>query len=85
MKSKSIKSLAALFGAVVALNVSVLAGPGPQSQPSVRKTSEPKKVAVTVASAQTQKTTGKAIVKTNAAPQVIYEVGAHGGTYVTRR
>jgi hypothetical protein len=39
MKTKSITSIAALLGAVAALNVSALAGPGPQPVPSKAKVS----------------------------------------------
>jgi|GEM_PF-5008737 len=80
MKTKSIQSLATLFTVAVVLQVSAFAGPGPQTTPVFRKASPVQKVAV-----QKTASVGKAVVKTNAAPQVIYETGAHGGTYITRR
>ena len=44
MKTKSIKSIAALLGIGVALNLSALAGPGPQSEPRGRKSGDGKAV-----------------------------------------
>lgn len=86
MKTKSFKSLAALFGAVVVLNISAVAGPGPQTTPVSRKATLSPQKTVVIAS-QTSKTAdaGKAVVKARTVPQVIYETGAHGGTFVTRR
>ena len=44
MKTKSIKSVAALLGVGVALNLSVLAGPGPESEPRIQMGSSGKAV-----------------------------------------
>jgi hypothetical protein len=75
MKTKSLKSLAALLGAVVALNVSVLAGPGPQPQPVSHK--------VTTVAVFAKGTTVKPEAQSSS--KLVTITGAHGTTYGFRR
>jgi hypothetical protein len=46
MNTKSITSVAALLVAAITLNLSALAGPGPQTQPQLRKVVKEKKAVV---------------------------------------
>jgi hypothetical protein len=83
MKTQSIKSIATLFGVALALNVSALAGPGPQLPAPTRKVSEPKKAAVTIALAGTARDSKKA--DTTSEPKLFQVSGPRGDTYTFRR
>jgi hypothetical protein len=80
MKTKSLKSLTALIGAVVALNVSVLAGPGPQSQPVTRKASVEKKTTTVAVFAKEAPAT-----KSETEPKLFTVDGPRGMTFTFRR
>ena len=83
MKAKS-KSIAALLGVAVILNVSALAGPGPQPQLQPRKvSSEPKTVLVTTSPVRKSPTAAKAVIKRESS--LLYVSGPQSATYAFRR
>ncbi|MEA3210691.1 MAG: hypothetical protein QOE70_3748 [Chthoniobacter sp.] len=82
MKTQSLKSLATLLGVAVVLNVSALAGPGPQPQFQPRKASDPKKATVTVAQVQKAPAEAKAVVDSR--PTLVQVPGPHGVNYSLR-
>ena len=78
MKTQSLKSLATLLGVAVALNLSALAGPGPQPQFQPRTASQPKKVVTTVKSPSP----GKSVIESR---RTFTQVsGPRGVTYAYR-
>jgi len=83
MKTQSIKTIATLFGVAVALNVSALAGPGPQLPAPTRKVSEPKKAAITIALTGTARDSRKG--EATSEPKLFRVSGPHGDTYTFRR
>ncbi len=86
MKTKSIKSIAALIGVTLAFNARVLAGPGPQTPTQPHKVSELQKVAVASGQPQrAQKTSHDGKTAVNARPSYFYVSGPHGVTYAFRQ
>jgi hypothetical protein len=81
MKSTSLKSIATLLGVGVVLNLSVLAGPGPQSEPQARKGSDGKTV-VTEKNSRASFTV-KSVKQES--PKVIQITGPHGSTFAYAR
>ncbi|HEY2342508.1 MAG TPA: hypothetical protein VGH90_05735 [Chthoniobacteraceae bacterium] len=77
MKTQTVKTFAALLGVAVALNLSALAGPGPQSQPKFRtqKGSDGKNV---VAGLQIEKAPAAKTSVKNSTPHLIYISAPHG-------
>ena len=76
MKTKSIKSAAALFGVGVALNLSVLAGPGPESEPRIQSASNGKAV---IAEQVRQTSTAKSVKKQS--PKLVRITGPRWSTF----
>ena len=83
MKAKP-KSITALLGAAVILNVSALAGPGPQPRLEPRKvSSERKMVIVTTSHVRKSSTAAKAVIKPESSLFAVS--GPHSATYAFRR
>jgi len=83
MKTQSIKSLAALLGVAIVTNVSALAGPGPQPQSGVRRSSEVHERKVSdhkkVVFVATRQEDGKALESATQSRSVAFYAGSHGG------
>jgi hypothetical protein len=82
MKTKSIKFIAALLGAAAILQVSVLAGPGWQTQIQTRKVSKEKDVATTSIQVRKAPTAAKTVIKPG--PSLTHVSGPRGGAYAYR-
>ena len=80
MKTKSIKTFAALFGAAVILSTSVLAGPGPQPQFQTRAAGEQKQVTVASSKAPTI-----ALGGSQTEPKLFTVYGPRGLTFTFRK
>lgn len=76
MKTKSIKSIATLLGVGVALNLSALAGPGPQPESLIRNGTDSKNVVAL--QVRKSSSTGKSVVE--ASPKLVQITGPHGTT-----
>ena len=82
MKTKSIKSLAALLCVAATLNLSALAGPGPQPVPSPLRAEQKN---VSVASTEARKVPTIALNLTKTSAKLSSVSGPHGTEYFYRR
>ncbi len=82
MKTQSIKSTATLLGVAAVLNMSALAGPGPQTQYQTRKVTEPKTATIALYQVPKSPATGKSAIEPQRTPTQVS--GPHGVTYTYR-
>ena len=80
MKSISLKSIATLLGVGVVLNLSVLAGPGPQSESPINKVRDGKTVVIEHA-----RRASFSVKSVKESPKVIQITGPHGSTFAYAR
>ena len=91
MKTKSITSIAALFGVAVILNASALAGPDPQLVPSLLRDANNNRKSVThekkvtIALTAHGKGIGTAKPVTDTGSTVVVVPGPHGDKFIYRR
>ena len=81
MKSTSLKSIAILVGVGVVLDLSVLAGPGPQQEPQIRKGSDGKTIVIE----RVRQTSFAVKSVEKQSPKVIQITGPHGSTFAYAR